>query len=92
MKVKEESEKAGLKHNIKKEKKDHAFQSNHFMQIHGKTMEKLTDFIFLGSKITAYCDCCHEIKIHLLLRRKVMTNLGSILKRRETLLCKQSSV
>ena len=62
MKVKEESEKAGLKHNIKKEKKDHASQSNHFMQIHGKTMEKLTDFIFLGSKITADGDCSHEMK------------------------------
>ena len=62
MKVKEESEKAGLKHNIKKEKKDHASQSNHFMQIHGKTMEKLTDFIFLGSKITAMVTAVLKLK------------------------------
>ena len=52
-------------------------------QIHGETMETVTDFIFLGSKITADGDCSHEIKRHLLLERKVMTNLDSILKSRD---------
>ena len=60
-------------------------------QIDGETMETVTDFIFLGSKITADGDCSHEIKRLLLLGRKVMTNLGSILKT-ETLLCQQRSV
>ena len=60
-------------------------------QIDGETMETVTDFIFLGSKITADGDCSHEIKRRLLLGRKVMTNLGSILKT-ETLLCQQRSV
>ena len=53
------------------------------MQIHGKTMEKVTDFIFLGSKITAHGDCCHEIKRYLVLGGKAMTNLDSILKSRD---------
>ena len=58
-------------------------------QIDGKTMETVTEFIFLGSKITADCDCSHEIKRHVLLGRKVMTNLDSILKTRDiTLLTK----
>ena len=55
-------------------------------QIHGETMETVKDFIFLGSKITADGDCCHEIKRHLLLQRKAMTNLDSILKSRDTTL------
>ena len=54
-------------------------------QIHGETMERVSDFIFGGSKITADGDCSHEIKRHLLLGREVMTNLGSILKNRHTL-------
>ena len=59
------------------------------LQIDGETMETVTDFIFLGSKITADCDCSHEIKRHLLLGRKAMTNLDSILKSRDiTLLTK----
>ena len=75
MKVKEESEKTGLKLNIQKE--DHGIRSHH-----GETMETVTDFIFLGSKITANGDCSHEFKRCMLLARKAMTNLGSILKRR----------
>ena len=82
MKVKEESEKAGLKLNIQKTK-IMASGSITSWQIEGETMETLTDFIFLGSKITADGDCSHEIKRHLLLGRKAMTNLGSILKRRD---------
>ena len=66
-----------------KKKEAHGFQSNHFLQIHGKTMEKLTDFIFLGSKITIDGDCSHEMKRCLLFGRKVMTNLDSILKSRD---------
>ena len=61
------------------------------LQIDGETMETVIDLIFLGSKITADGDCSHEIKRHLLLRRKAMTNLDSILKV-ETLVCQQSSV
>ena len=82
MKVKEESEKAGLKLNIQKMK---SMASGHITswQIDGETMETVTDFIILGSKITADCDCSHEIKRRLLLGRKVMTNLGSILKSRD---------
>ena len=82
MKVKEESEKVGLKLNIQKTK---IMASGPFTlwQIDGKTMETVTDFIFLGSKITADDDCSHEIKRHLLLGRKVMTNLDSILKSRD---------
>ena len=85
MKVKEESEKVGLKLNIQK-KKDHGIWSHHFRQIDGETMETVADFIFLGSKIAADCDCSHEIKRRLLLGRKVMTNLDSTLKSRDTTL------
>ena len=80
MKVKEESEKAGLKLNIQKTKIMASGPITSW-QIDGETKEKVTDFIFLGSKITADGDCSHEIKRHLLLGRKVMTNLDSILKK-----------
>jgi len=73
MKVKEESEKAGLKFNIQKTK-IMASDPITSWQIDGETMETVTDFIFLDSKITAGCDCSHEIKRHLLLGRKDMTN------------------
>ena len=79
MKVKEESEKAGLKHNIQK-KKNMASGPITSRQIVVETMETVTDFIFLGSRITADGDCSHEIKRRLLLGRKIMTNLDSILK------------
>ena len=82
MKVKEESEKAGLKLNIQK-KKIMASSPIISWQIDRETMETVTDFIFLGSKITADDDCSHEIKRHLLLARKSMTNLESILKNRD---------
>ena len=82
MKVKEESEKAGLKLNIQKTK-IMASSPITSWQIDGETMETVTDFIFLGSKITADGDWKHEIKRHLLLGRKVMTNLDSILKSRD---------
>ena len=82
MKVKEESEKAGLKLNIQKSK-IMASSPITSWQINGETVETVRDFIFLGSKITADSDCSHEIKRHLLLRRKVMTNLDSILKSRD---------
>ena len=82
MKVKKESEKAGLKLNIQKTKIV-ALGFITSWQIDGETMETVTDFIFLGSKITADGDCSHEIKRHLLLGRKVMTNLDSILKSRD---------
>ena len=82
MKVKEESEKVGLKLNIKKSKIITSGPITSW-QIDGKTMETVTDFIFLGSKITADDDCSHEIKRHLLLGRKVMTNLDSIFKNRD---------
>ena len=88
MKVKEESEKAGLKLNIQKTK---IMASGPIIswQIDGETMETVTDFILGGSKITADGDCTHEIKRHLLLGRKAMTNLDSILKSRDiTLLTK----
>ena len=81
MKVKEESERAGLKLNIQKSKTI-ASSSITSWQIHGATMKKVTGFIFLGSKITADGDCSHEIKRCLLLGRKVMTILDSILKSR----------
>ena len=81
MKVKEESEKVGLKLNIQKTK-IMASCLNTSWQIDGETMETVTDFIFLGSKITADGNCSHEIKRHLLLERKAMTNLDSILKGR----------
>ena len=82
MKVKEMSEKAGLKLNIQKTK---IMASSPIIswQIDGETMETVSDFIFLGSKITADGDCSHEIKRRLLLRRKAMTNLDSILKCRD---------
>ena len=81
MKVKEESEKVGLKFNVQK-MKIMASGPITSWQIDGETMETVTDFIFLGSKITADGDCSHEIKRCLLLGRKVMTNLDSILKSR----------
>ena len=90
MKLKEESEKAGLKLNIQKTK-IMAFSPITSWQIDGETMETVTDFIFLGSKITTYGDCSLEIKRRLLLGRKVMTNLDSIFKA-ETLLFQQRSV
>ena len=83
MKVKEESEKAGLKLNIQKTK-IMASSPITSWQIDGETMEIVTDFIYLGSKITVNSDCSHEIKRHLLLGRKVMTNLDSVLKSRDT--------
>ena len=85
MKVKEESEKVGLKLNIQKTK---IMASSHITlwEIDGETVETVIDFIFLGSKITADCDCSHEIKKCLLLGRKVMVNLNSILKGRDTTL------
>ena len=82
MKVKEMSEKAGLKLNIQKTK-IMASDPITSWQIDGQTMETVTDFIFLGSKITAESDCSHEIKRCLLLGRKAMTNLDSILKNRD---------
>ena len=82
MKVKEESEKIGLKLNIQKTKIMTSGPITSW-QIDGKTMEIVTDFIFLGSKITADGDYSHEIKRHLLLGRKVMTKLDSILKCRD---------
>ena len=82
MKVKEESEKVGLKLNIQKTK-IMASTSTTSWQIDGERMETVADFIFLGSKITADGDCNHEIKKRLLLQRKVMTNLDSILKSRD---------
>ena len=80
MKVKEESKKVGLKLNIQKTK---IMASGPITSWDGKTVETVSDFIFLGSKITADGDCSHEIKRHLLLGRKVMTNLDSILKSRD---------
>ena len=82
MKVKEESEKVGLKLNIRKTK-IMASSPITSWEIDRETMETVTDFIFLGSKITADGDCSHEIRRHLLLGRKAMTNLDSVLKSRE---------
>ena len=82
MKVKKESEKAGLKLNIQK-MKTMASSPITSWQINGGKVETVAGSIFLGSKITADGDCSHEIKKHLLLGRKVMTNLGSILKSRD---------
>ena len=82
MKVNEESEKAGLKLNIEKTK-IMVSSSITSWQIHGETMEIVTDFIFLGSKIPADGDCSYEIKRHLLLGSQAMTNLDSILKSRD---------
>ena len=90
MKVKEESEKIGLKLNTQKTKIMASGPVNSW-QIDGETVETVVDFIFLGSKITADGNCSHEIKRRLLLGRKVMTNLDSILKA-EALLCQQMSV
>ena len=80
MKVKEESEKVGLKLNIQKTK---IMASHHFMANDGETVETVSDFILGGSKITADGDCSQEIKRHLFLGRKVMTNLDGILKSRD---------
>ena len=82
MKVKEESKKAGLKFNIQKTKIMVSSPITSW-EIDGETMETVSDFILFGSKITADGDCSHEIKRHLLLRRKVMTNLDTILKSRD---------
>ena len=79
MKVKEESEKVGLKLNIQKTK----IMASGLITSDGETVERVSDFIFGGSKITADGDCSHEIKRHLLLGRKVMTNLDSTLKSRD---------
>ena len=93
-KVKEESEKVGLKLKIQKTKII-AFSSITSWQIDGKTVETVADFIFLGSKITADGDCIHELKRHLLLGKKGMTNQDSILKSRHCFVskgpCSQSS-
>ena len=92
MKLKEESEKAGLKLSIQKTKIT-AFGPITSWQIDGETMETVTDLIFLGSQITADGDCSHGIKRRLLLRRKAMTNLDSVLKSREiTLLTKAHTI
>ena len=82
MKVKEESEKVGLKLNIQKTKIMASGPITSW-QVEGETVETVTDFIFLGSKITADDDCSHEIKRHFLLGREVMTNLDSMLKSRD---------
>ena len=82
MKVKEESEKVGLKLNIQKTKVMASCPITSW-QLDGETVETVSDFIFLGSKITEDGDCNHEIKRHLILGRKVMTNLDSILKSRD---------
>ena len=83
MKVKEESEKVGLRYNIKKTKIMDGIQSHHFMANRWELVETVADFIFGGSKITADGDCSHEVKRRLLLGRKAMTNLDSILKSRD---------
>ena len=91
MKVKEESKKADLKLNMKKKSK--IMQSSPITLWHiGETMEAVTDFISLGSKITADGDCSHEIKRHFLLERKAMTNLDSILKSRDITLPTKVSI
>ena len=82
MKVKEESEKVGLKLNIQKTKIMASGPITSW-QIKGEKVEAVTDFVFLGSKISVEGDCSDEIKRHLLLGRKAMTNLGSVLKRRD---------
>ena len=90
MKVEEENEEVGLKLNIQKTKIVASGPITSW-EIHGEAVETVSDFIFLGSKITADSDCSHEIKRCLFLGRKVMTNLDSIFKT-ETLLCQQRSV
>ena len=91
MKVKEESEKLGLNFNIQKTKIMASGPITSW-KIDGETVETVSHFILAGFKITADGDCSHEIKRRLLLGRKVMTNLDSILKSRETLLCQQRSI
>ena len=91
MKVKEESKKAGLKHSIQKTKIMASGLITSW-QVDGETMETVTDFIFLGFKITADVDCSHEIKRCLLLGRKAMTNLESVLKSRDITLLTRSVV
>ena len=88
MRVKEESEKAGLKFTIQKTK-IMASSPMTSWQIEGKKVEAVTDFLFLGSKITADGDCSYEIKRRLLLRRKAMTNLDSVLKSKDSTLPKK---
>ena len=83
MKLKEESENAGLKNSTFRKTKIMAFSPITARQIDGEKMETVTDFIFLGSQITANSDCSHEIKRSLLLERKAMTNLDTILKSRD---------
>ena len=90
MRVKEESEKVGLKLNIQKTKIMTSSPITSW-QIDGEAMEKVTDFTFLGSKITADDDCSHEIKRRLILGRKVMTNLDSIFKIRD-ITCRLRSI
>ena len=90
MKVKEESEKVGLKLNIQKTK-TMASGPITTWQIDGEAVETVSDFIFLDSKVSAYDDCSHEIKRCLLLGRKAMTNLDSILKSRD-ITCQQRSI
>ena len=89
MKVKEESEKVGLKFNIQKTKIMASGPITSW-QIDGETVETVADVIFPGSKITADVDCSHEIKGHLLLGRKVITNLDSVLKSRDITLSNRS--
>ena len=89
IKVKEESKKVGLKLNIQKTKIMASGPITSW-QINGETMETVTDFIFLGSKITVDGNCSHEIKRHLLLGRKAVTNLDSILKSIDITLLKKS--
>ena len=86
MKVKEESEKVGLKLNIQKTKVMAFGSITSWKIINGETVERVADFIFPGSKITADGDCSHEIKRHLLLGRKVMTNIDITLKSRDIIL------
>ena len=83
MRVKEESERAGLRLNIKKKTKIMASGPITSWQIEGEKVEGVTDFLFLGSKITVDGDCSHEIRRQLLLGRKAMTNLDSVLKSRD---------
>ena len=90
MRVKEESEKAGLKLNVKKAKIMVSGPIT-YMQIGGEKVEAVTDFRFLGSKVTADGDCSHVIRRRLLLGRKALTNLDSVLKAK-TSLCRQRSV
>ena len=91
MKVKEESENAGLKLYIQK-MKIMASGPITSWQIDGQTVETVSDFILGGSKITADDDCSHEIKRRLLLERKIMTNLDSIFKSRDIIICQQRSI